>query len=96
MKDVSHGFVEVVFALAERQVVVTVEIERYATVRDVIRSSRLNEAFPDRDLSLQPVGIWGRLVALDDPVCSGDRVEIYRPLKVDPRERRRRKASSAG
>jgi len=92
MKDVRQRRVEVAFALLERQVVVTVEIGQQATVRDVVRDSGLDEAFPDWDLLTQPTGIWGRVVDLDHVVHPGDRVEIYRPLRVEPRERRRHKA----
>ena len=35
------------------------------------------------------VGIWGRKVALDEPVRVGDRIEVYRGLSVDPKEARR-------
>jgi hypothetical protein len=38
------------------------------------------------------VGIFGRLVALEHALATGDRVEIYRPLTADPKEARRRRA----
>ena len=44
------------------------------------------------DISTQAVGIWGRAAALDAPLADGDRVEIYRPLAMDPKEARRRRA----
>lgn len=34
-------------------------------------------------------GVWGRVQALDAALRDGDRVEIYRPLTVDPKEARR-------
>ena len=40
-----------------------------------------------------PVGIWGQAVDRDAPVTAGDRVEIYRPLPVDAKEARRRRAA---
>ena len=39
------------------------------------------------------LGIWGRLVNRDQTLEDGDRVEIYRPLEIDPRETRRRLAA---
>ena len=39
------------------------------------------------------VGIFGRVVQLDAPLADGDRVEIYRPLMLDPKEARRRRAA---
>lgn len=40
------------------------------------------------------IGVFGRLEPLDTPLQDGDRVEIYRPLQVDPKERRRRRAGA--
>ena len=49
------------------------------------------------------VGIWGRARPLDTPLRERDRVEVYRPLQVDPKEARRlryrkqgRKAKAGG
>lgn len=42
------------------------------------------------------VGVWGRAVALDAPLQHGDRVEIYRPLKVDPKVARRERFARQG
>jgi putative ubiquitin-RnfH superfamily antitoxin RatB of RatAB toxin-antitoxin module len=38
--------------------------------------------------------VFGKLRNLDEPVAEGDRVEIYRPLTMDPKDRRRRLLSS--
>ncbi|MBS0318498.1 MAG: RnfH family protein [Proteobacteria bacterium] len=72
-----------------------------ASLRDAVQASGLLEAFPEIDLAAAGVGIWGRRAALDQPLRDRDRVEIYRPLTVDPkvarRERfRRQGARSAG
>jgi putative ubiquitin-RnfH superfamily antitoxin RatB of RatAB toxin-antitoxin module len=42
------------------------------------------------------VGIWGRAASLDTPLRHGDRVEIYRPLRVDPKIARRERFRSQG
>lgn len=61
-----------------------------ATVADVLHESGLLLRNPEiKDLS---VGIFGRLVSLNKVVKSGDRVEIYRPLLIDPKEKRRQRA----
>jgi len=62
-----------------------------ATLIDALRASGVLERRPHIDLSRQAVGIWGRIRALDTPLKDGDRVEIYRPLQVDPKEARRRR-----
>ena len=36
-----------------------------------------------------PLGIWGRVRPAATPLRDGDRVELYRPLTVDPKEARR-------
>jgi putative ubiquitin-RnfH superfamily antitoxin RatB of RatAB toxin-antitoxin module len=43
----------------------------------------------------QPVGIYGRRVALDARLVDGDRVEIYRPLRAQPQDARRQRALKA-
>ncbi len=84
--------VEIVFALADRQELIEVEVPDGATVADVIASSRIDARFPNRDLEDLPVGIWGREVERTARVRAGDRVEIYRPLQMDPKEARRQLA----
>ena len=86
--------VEVVFATAERQRLVEVVLPDGATVRDAIAQSDMAGHFPRDDLDGLRVGIWGRVVSRNQPLSDGDRVEIYRPLELDPREARRRLAAA--
>ena len=81
--------VEVVFALPDRQELVTVTVEEGATVEDAIARSALDRTFPGWNLGECAVGIWGQPVARDRALRRGDRVELYRPLELDPREARR-------
>jgi uncharacterized protein len=85
--------IEVVFALPDRQELVTVMVEKGATVEDAIARSSLRASFPDWNLENCAVGIWGRPVGREQALQEGDRVELYRPLKLDPREARRRLAA---
>ena len=68
----------------------SLELPAGATLRDALVAGGLlaadNEALPLR------VGIWGRLRPLDAALADGDRVEVYRPLQVDPMEARRARA----
>ena len=84
--------VEVVFALAKRQVLLTVDVPDGATVADAIAASGIARQFPEHDLDALQAGIWGQTVGRDRPVTDGDRVELFRPLEMDPREARRLKA----
>lgn len=81
--------VEVVYALADRAAVVKLKVEAGATLRQAIEQSGLLRRFPEIDLTRHPVGVFGAVRALDAPVEAGDRVEIYRPLTMDPKDRRR-------
>lgn len=81
--------VEVVFALADRQELVTVIVDKGATIADAIARSSIGASFPEWNLEDCAVGIWGCPAARDQRLRDGDRVELYRPLKLDPREARR-------
>lgn len=86
--------VEVVYAGTESQQLVSLIISRGARVRDAIEKSGIAAHFPDEDLDSLEVGIWGRIATRDELLKTGDRVEIYRPLAMDPREARRRLAAA--
>ncbi len=84
--------VEVAYARPDIQQVVTVTLPPGSTIADAIKASGLLERFPEIDLNTQAVGIFSQLKKIADPVQSGDRVEIYRPLIADPKSLRRRRA----
>lgn len=65
-----------------------------SSVRDAIERSGLLQQFPEIDLEVNKVGIFGRLTGLDTVLTDGNRVEIYRPITADPEtvERRDRDA----
>lgn len=81
--------VEVVYARPGEQVALALRLPCGANVRDAIQASGLM----GRLAELGSVGIHGRIVALDTELECGDRVEIYRPLAVDPKLARRRRAA---
>ncbi len=85
--------IEVAHARTDVQFLVALKVPEGATVRQAIELSGLLEMYPDVDLTRQAVGIFGRPCALEDPLQEGDRVEVYRPLQVDPRLRRRQRAA---
>lgn len=84
--------VEVVFALPERQETLSLTAPPGTTAREAVRSSGLAGRFPGHDFERCALGIWGRPVPDETPLRDGDRVEVYRPLAIDPREARRRLA----
>ena len=87
--------VEVVFAMPDRQELVVVELDEGSTVADAIDESAIQSLFNEPIDELQ-VGIWGRLVNRKHVVRDADRIEIYRPLAVDPREQRRARQAARG
>ena len=84
--------VEVVYALPDRQFLLPVHLDEGSTVEDAIRRSGALDAFPEIYLAKNKVGIFSKLVKLDEPLRDKDRVEIYRPLIADPKEVRRKRA----
>lgn len=85
--------VEVVYALPLRQDVISLDVAAGTTVGQALAASGLLARQPDIDLRVHRLGVWGRSTTLDALLREGDRVEIYRPLQVDPKEVRRRRAA---
>lgn len=83
--------IEVVYALPAQQTVLLIKVAAGATVEQAILQSGLLERYPEISIATACVGIFGKIIALNAPLRAGDRVEIYRPLTVDPKEARRRR-----
>jgi putative ubiquitin-RnfH superfamily antitoxin RatB of RatAB toxin-antitoxin module len=75
--------VGVAFAKPTAQIWKNIEVSEGATVRNVIEQSGLLQQFPEIDLEVNKVGIFGSVARLDKLVKEGDRVEIYRPIHPD-------------
>ena len=84
--------VEVAYAAAERQVLVALDVDAGATVETALRQAAGHAAFEDLDLDCMPVGVYGKQVDRGRRLRPGDRVELYRPLLLEPKEARRRRA----
>ena len=82
--------IEVVYALPDGHHIVELDLAAGATAADAVKASGIPARHPEVDLSR--LGIFGRRVAGDARLSDGDRVEIYRPLALDPKEARRRRA----
>jgi len=83
--------VEVAYALRDRQVLRRVRLAPGSVLSDAVRASGILEDFPEIDLSINRVGIYGEPARLDTILRDRDRVEILRPLTADPKEIRRRR-----
>lgn len=84
--------VEVVFALPDKQRLVAIDMAPGSVVADAIAASNFAGIFGEIQFDTLDVGIWGRICVRETPLKSGDRVEIYRHLEIDPREMRRQLA----
>ncbi len=84
--------VEVAYALPERQELVSLTIPAGTSVREAIKRSGLASVFPEIDPATCAVGVFGRAVEEDYLPAAGDRLEIYRPLRMDPKQARRARA----
>jgi putative ubiquitin-RnfH superfamily antitoxin RatB of RatAB toxin-antitoxin module len=89
--------VEVVCALAERQLLLDVVVPVGSTLRDAVRLSGIQQHFPELDLGSAPLGLFGKVVANphEQVLEEGERVEIYRALLADPKEVRKQRAARA-
>jgi len=88
--------VEIVYALPERQRVVQLALPATGlTAAAAVERSGLLDEFPDLRGRPLVLGIYGSVCAPDRPLRDRDRVEIYRPLQVDPRAQRRERAANA-
>ena len=89
--------IELVFSPAPRQ------IRQWALVlptgsllAQALAAGRVFYEFPELLAARLRVGIWGRKVGLDQLLANHDRIEIYRPLRVDPKVARRERFNCQG
>jgi putative ubiquitin-RnfH superfamily antitoxin RatB of RatAB toxin-antitoxin module len=83
--------VDVAYADPQMQVVRRAVVTSDATVEEAIRASGIRALLPSGFVPAA-IGIFGRAVAAAAPLRDGDRIELYRSLKIDPRQARRRRA----
>lgn len=85
--------VEVVYALAGREDAVSVRLAAGATLGDAVSASGILERHPELAAAALKIGVYGKIKPADAAAAEGDRIELYRPLALDPKEARRRRAS---
>lgn len=94
--------VQVLYSPSPRSVLETaLELPQGSTLRDALQHSGWLDLHPELLSSTLSTGIWGRRADLNAKLREGDRVEVYRPLRVDPKVARRERfvgqgAKSAG
>lgn len=87
--------VEVACALPARQVVRALTVPAGCTARQAVERCGIAEDFPELAVSTLRLGIYSKAVEDSHLLQDGDRVELYRPLLLDPKEARRQRAEKA-
>ena len=87
--------VQVCYATAVSEVLRDLTVEPGTTIEQAIVQSGILADFPGIDLTLQPVGLYGKKRPLDTHLRAHDRIEIYRALVADPKVAKRRRAAKA-
>jgi uncharacterized protein len=89
--------VTVVYSPAPREVKEFVlTLEAGVTVQQALLASGLEALVPNLDLKKSSLGVWGRKVGIDHILIMHDRVEVYRPLRVNPKTARRERFAQQG
>jgi putative ubiquitin-RnfH superfamily antitoxin RatB of RatAB toxin-antitoxin module len=87
--------ISVVYALAERQEIVKLTVPATTTIAEAVERSGLPARFPEIAALPLNCAVYARVVELTSVVGEGDRIEILRPLVIDPKENRRQAAAAA-
>lgn len=89
--------IEVVYGLAHKQKLISMMVDQGTTVRQGAELSGLDKEFPDLNIAESKLGIFGKTVRNPDTevLKPGDRIEIYRPLLIDPKAARANRAAKA-
>jgi putative ubiquitin-RnfH superfamily antitoxin RatB of RatAB toxin-antitoxin module len=89
--------VTLVYSPAPREVFEQVlQLPEGCTVRAAVAASALPAQYPELAWSALPAGVWGRAVEWDQALADGDRIELCRPLMVDPKVARRERFRRQG
>ncbi len=86
--------VEVAYAKPDVQVILKCKVPKGCTASRAVELSGILDRFPEINLPAAKLGIFGKVVEATEILRSRDRVEIYRPLRADPREVRRLRAAA--
>jgi uncharacterized protein len=86
--------IEIAYAKPLEQVLLSIQVSPEINVKQAIMQSDILERFPEIDLDKDnKVGIFGKVVTLNQSLRNGDRIEIYRPLIANPKEVRKQRAA---
>ena len=84
--------VEVAYATPDEQLIYSLDVSEKNSIEEAIIASGVLDDFPEIDLTINKVGIFGKLCQLDQSLNAKDRIEIYRKLIADPKAVRKQRA----
>lgn len=87
--------VSVSYAHPENPAWLRIDVDEGCTLRAAIERSGILGRYDCIDLEHNKVGIFGKIKPLDTVLADGDRVEIYRPITIDPKTAPRRKRAAS-
>lgn len=87
--------IEVAYALPKKQKIISLNVPVGTSVYDAALQAGMEKYFPELDVATLPMGIFGKAVAKpqETEIQEGQRIELYRPLLVDPKEVRKQRAA---
>ncbi|MFO8142942.1 MAG: RnfH family protein [Marinobacter sp.] len=90
--------VEVAYARPDKQQIVEIQVPENTTALEAVKLSGITDIFPEINPDASDMGIFGKVIK--EPAMhelrEGDRVELYRPLKIDPKQARVNRAKKKG
>ena len=86
--------VEVAYALPHIQILKKLNVPVGCTIKQALILSGILDQFPEIDLTKNKLGIFGKFAQPDTLLRPYDRIEIYRPLVIDPKDARRIRAKT--
>lgn len=88
--------IELIYALPNEQNIICIKVQDDCNVEQAINQSGILQRYPEIDLNKVKVGIFSKVCKLTDDLYEGDRIEIYRPLIIDPKDARKNRALKQG
>jgi len=83
--------IEVTYALPKKQILKCLKVPYGTTVAQAVQLSGIRNEFSEIQPDNKNLGIFGKIVKPETVLRNHDRVEIYRPIIVDPKEKRRKR-----
>jgi len=91
----SKRCVTIVYGYPHRQTMIPMTVPSGTTVMQAIEQSGMLKIWPEINLATMSIGVFSKKVTTETLVKDGDRIELYRPLRIDPKEARRARAAKS-